>query len=127
MSRTRSLDVAIVGAGFGGLYAIHRLRGLGLDLELPPERLAGHRPKEARSKSTASRLDHRLGSERGVGRGARVGGKGRGRHPANLSGAPANVIFFTQCAKKDYTSASGSPEPVPGSGGDGCEARRSPA
>jgi NADH dehydrogenase FAD-containing subunit len=25
MSRLRFLDVAIVGAGFGGLYAIHRL------------------------------------------------------------------------------------------------------
>ena len=28
----RNLDVAIVGAGFAGLYSIHRLRGLGLDL-----------------------------------------------------------------------------------------------
>jgi cation diffusion facilitator CzcD-associated flavoprotein CzcO len=31
MNSSRSLDVAIVGAGFGGLYALHRLRELGLD------------------------------------------------------------------------------------------------
>ena len=29
-SSSRELDVAIVGGGLGGLYAIHRLRGLGL-------------------------------------------------------------------------------------------------
>src|SRR5216117_2947027 len=29
-SSARELDVAIVGGGLGGLYAIHRLRGLGL-------------------------------------------------------------------------------------------------
>ncbi len=28
--QSRSLDVVVVGAGFGGLYALHRLRGLGL-------------------------------------------------------------------------------------------------
>jgi cation diffusion facilitator CzcD-associated flavoprotein CzcO len=30
--RAEPLDVVIVGAGFGGLYALHRLRGLGLDV-----------------------------------------------------------------------------------------------
>ena len=29
-SSSRELDVAIVGGGLGGLYAIHRLRGMGL-------------------------------------------------------------------------------------------------
>ncbi|MGX7874556.1 NAD(P)-binding protein [Mesorhizobium sp. ORM6] len=28
----RVVDVVIVGAGFGGLYAIHRLRGMGLSV-----------------------------------------------------------------------------------------------
>jgi cyclohexanone monooxygenase len=30
----RSLDVVVVGAGFGGLYALHRLRGLGLSVQV---------------------------------------------------------------------------------------------
>ena len=30
----RSLDVVVVGAGFGGLYALHRLRGLGLSVRV---------------------------------------------------------------------------------------------
>ncbi|MBC8187093.1 MAG: NAD(P)-binding protein [Proteobacteria bacterium] len=34
MKRSGHLDVAIVGAGFGGLYAIHRLRKLGLELRV---------------------------------------------------------------------------------------------
>lgn len=34
MKRSGHLDVAIVGAGFGGLYAIHRLRQLGLELRV---------------------------------------------------------------------------------------------
>jgi cyclohexanone monooxygenase len=32
--RSRSLDVVVVGAGFGGLYALHRLRGLGLSVRV---------------------------------------------------------------------------------------------
>jgi cation diffusion facilitator CzcD-associated flavoprotein CzcO len=32
--RSRSLDVVVVGAGFGGLYALHRLRGLGLSVQV---------------------------------------------------------------------------------------------
>ena len=32
--RPRSLDVVVVGAGFGGLYALHRLRGLGLSVQV---------------------------------------------------------------------------------------------
>jgi cyclohexanone monooxygenase len=31
---TRSLDVVAVGAGFGGLYALHRLRGMGLSVRV---------------------------------------------------------------------------------------------
>ena len=31
---SRSLDVVVVGAGFGGLYALHRLRGLGLSVQV---------------------------------------------------------------------------------------------
>ena len=31
---TRSLDVVAVGAGFGGLYAVHRLRGMGLSVRV---------------------------------------------------------------------------------------------
>jgi cyclohexanone monooxygenase len=37
---TRTLDALVVGAGFSGLYALHRLRGLGLDVRLV-ERGAG--------------------------------------------------------------------------------------
>jgi cation diffusion facilitator CzcD-associated flavoprotein CzcO len=32
--RARSLDVVVVGAGFGGLYTLHRLRGLGLSVQV---------------------------------------------------------------------------------------------
>ena len=32
--QSRSLDVVVVGAGFGGLYALHRLRGLGLSVQV---------------------------------------------------------------------------------------------
>jgi cation diffusion facilitator CzcD-associated flavoprotein CzcO len=32
--RARHLDVVVVGAGFGGLYALHRLRGLGLSVQV---------------------------------------------------------------------------------------------
>jgi cation diffusion facilitator CzcD-associated flavoprotein CzcO len=32
--RSGSLDVVVVGAGFGGLYALHRLRGLGLSVRV---------------------------------------------------------------------------------------------
>jgi cation diffusion facilitator CzcD-associated flavoprotein CzcO len=32
--RAGSLDVVVVGAGFGGLYALHRLRGLGLSVQV---------------------------------------------------------------------------------------------
>ena len=32
--RSRRLDVVVVGAGFGGLYALHRLRGLGLSVQV---------------------------------------------------------------------------------------------
>jgi cation diffusion facilitator CzcD-associated flavoprotein CzcO len=32
--RAHSLDVVVVGAGFGGLYALHRLRGLGLSVQV---------------------------------------------------------------------------------------------
>ena len=32
--RPRSLDVVVVGAGFAGLYALHRLRGLGLSVQV---------------------------------------------------------------------------------------------
>ena len=32
--RARSLDVVVVGAGFGGLYALHRLRGIGLSVQV---------------------------------------------------------------------------------------------
>jgi cyclohexanone monooxygenase len=31
---TRNLDVVVVGAGFAGLYALHRLRGLGLSVQV---------------------------------------------------------------------------------------------
>jgi len=34
MNLPRSLDVAIVGAGFGGLYTLHRLRELGFDVRV---------------------------------------------------------------------------------------------
>ncbi len=34
MSDTRPVDVVIVGAGFAGLYALHRFRGLGLDAQV---------------------------------------------------------------------------------------------
>ena len=34
MKSHQSFDVAIVGAGFGGLYALYRLRGLGLDVRV---------------------------------------------------------------------------------------------
>ena len=40
MNRTGFHDVIIVGAGFAGLYAVHRLRGQGLDvlcIEAAPE------------------------------------------------------------------------------------------
>ena len=30
----RRLDALIIGAGFGGLYALHRTRGMGLDVHL---------------------------------------------------------------------------------------------
>lgn len=33
MARVRTVDVVVVGAGFAGLYAVHRLRGLGLDVQ----------------------------------------------------------------------------------------------
>jgi cyclohexanone monooxygenase len=32
--RARELDAVIVGAGFAGLYALHRLRGLGLSAQV---------------------------------------------------------------------------------------------
>jgi cation diffusion facilitator CzcD-associated flavoprotein CzcO len=32
--RSHRLDVVVVGAGFGGLYALHRLRGLGLSVQV---------------------------------------------------------------------------------------------
>jgi cyclohexanone monooxygenase len=32
--QSRRLDVVVVGAGFGGLYALHRLRGLGLSVQV---------------------------------------------------------------------------------------------
>ncbi|MGH9216645.1 MAG: NAD(P)-binding protein, partial [Acidimicrobiales bacterium] len=31
---TRSLDAVVVGAGFAGLYALHRLRALGLSVQV---------------------------------------------------------------------------------------------
>ena len=31
--RARELDAVIVGAGFAGLYALHRLRGLGFSVK----------------------------------------------------------------------------------------------
>lgn len=34
MSNSHELDVVVVGAGFGGLYALHRLRRLGLDVRV---------------------------------------------------------------------------------------------
>ncbi len=34
MDRPRSLDVVVVGAGFAGLYALHRLRGLGISVQV---------------------------------------------------------------------------------------------
>lgn len=34
MISSRSFDGAIVGAGFGGLYALYRLHGLGLDVRV---------------------------------------------------------------------------------------------
>ncbi len=34
MNSSQSLDVAVVGAGFGGLYALHRLRELGFDVRV---------------------------------------------------------------------------------------------
>ena len=34
MKSSRSFDVAIVGAGFAGLYALHRMRGLGLEVRV---------------------------------------------------------------------------------------------
>jgi cation diffusion facilitator CzcD-associated flavoprotein CzcO len=34
MNSSQSLDVAVVGAGFGGLYALHRLRELGFDMRV---------------------------------------------------------------------------------------------
>ncbi len=34
MTSSRSLDVAVDGAGFGGLYALYRLRGLGFDVRV---------------------------------------------------------------------------------------------
>ncbi len=34
VDRSRRLDVVVVGAGFAGLYALHRLRGLGLSVQV---------------------------------------------------------------------------------------------
>src|SRR5918998_6387303 len=33
MPRARSVDMVVVGAGFAGLYMVHRARGLGLDVQ----------------------------------------------------------------------------------------------
>ena len=87
---THQVDVAVVGAGFAGLYLLHRLRKAGFtgDRAGGSRRRRRHLVLEPLSRRTLRHSDHRLQLHLRSGAGDRVEMVGEIRHPAGNPALP---------------------------------------